>query len=506
MADAAWVKDRTHESYAKTYSIVFPSDEPLAGRGARKSALHEPLALRGCVFQARHGYERPGWFVGSEVGTSALPRPYDFYGAYADEGSGWRLGEGAADHIPKHADHMYHDLVHGELTFGWPQSFDLVAEEVRAARQGVALFDQSYFGKLHIRGPRADAAMQWICGADMEGKHVGSVTYTPLCNANGGVEADVTVTKLASNEWYMCTGGSTCTHDRRWIDHALSVGGYGGADGGVTLHDLSEEITLLSVQGPLSQALLAPLVGGGALDNLGSFGFSTAKEVSVAGVRGIRLIRLTFVGELGFELHMPSAAAAHVYAAIRQAGEALSAKAGRPVRDAGYFAIDSLSAEKSFRHWHADLGCADTPLEAAIGFTVLPKLKRADAPEFLGRAALEAQRQRGLQRRLVTLTLDVPGGPRGSALPLHGAELIERNGEPLGIVRSTAYGHSLGRQILTGYVHCPKGLEKITPAWLREGSWSVRSKRRSPLPATLHLEAPFDPQNKRVKGDYTDAT
>ena len=269
------------------------------------------------------------------------------------------------------------------------------------------------------------------------------------------------------------------------------MGGYGGADGGVTLQDLSDEITLLSVQGPLSQALLAPLVGGGALDDLGSFGFSTAKEVSIAGVRGIRLIRLTFIGGLGFELHMPSA------------GEALSAKAGRPVRDAGYFAIDSLSAEKSFRHWHADLGCADTPMEAAIGFTVLPKLKRADAPEFLGRAALEAQRLRGLQRRLITLTLDVPGGPSGSALPLHGAELIECNGEPLGIVRSTAYGHSLGRTILTGYVRCPKGLEKITPAWLREGRWSVRSRRRSPLPATLHLEAPFDPQNRRVKGDYS---
>ena len=181
------------------------------------------------------------------------------------------------------------------------------------------------------------------------------------------------------------------------------MGGYGGADGGVTLQDLSDEITLLSVQGPLSQALLAPLVGGGALDDLGSFGFSTAKEVSIAGVRGIRLIRLTFVGELGFELHMPSAAAAHVYAAIRQAGEALSAKAGRPVRDAGYFAIDSLSAEKSFRHWHADLGCADTPMEAAIGFTVLPKLKRADARQSLcgvRRSKPSACRRPLLQHRL----------------------------------------------------------------------------------------------------------
>ena len=481
---------------------MFPSDEALAGRGARRSVLYEPLAARGCVFQARHGYERPGWFAGSGVGTEALPKPYDYYGAYAEEGSGWRLGEGASD-VASHGAHLYNDLIEGELTFTWPQSFEAVAAEVSAARNGVALFDQSYFGKLRFDGPRADAAMQWICGADMEGRAPGSVTYTPLCNALGGVEADVTVTCVGPNSWYMCTGGGTASHDRRWIEEALESGGFGGADGGVALHDVSEAMTLLSVQGPLSHRLLAPLVSGGAIDDLDAFDFSTAREVSVAGVDGVRLIRLTFVGELGFELHMPSEGARAVYEAIREAGAALEASSGLPVADAGYFAIDSLSAEKSYRHWHADLGCADSPMEAAIGFTVLPKLKREDAPDFLGRGALLAKRDRGLQRRLVTLTLDAPGGPSGVAPPLHGAEVIERDGVPLGIVRSTAYGHTLGRSIVTGYVACPEGLEKITPKWLREGSWSVRSKREAPLAATLHLKAPFDPEGKRIKGDYS---
>mmetsp|Transcript_16100 Transcript_16100/g.51619 ORF Transcript_16100/g.51619 Transcript_16100/m.51619 type:complete len:680 (-) Transcript_16100:162-2201(-) len=501
VADARWVQDRTHESYAKTYAIVFPSDEPLAGRGARRSALHDCLAAAGCVFQARHGFERPGWFVGPDVGAGALPQSYDYYGAYADEESGWRLGAGRAD-VAAHESHPYLDFVEGELTFGWPASFGRVAEEVRAARSGVALFDQSYFGKLLISGPRADAAMQWVCGNDMEGRAPGAVVYTPLCNARGGVEADVTVTRLADNRWYMCTGGATASHDLRWIESALDEGGFGG---GVSVADISDELTLLSVQGPLSHQLLAPLVGGGAIDDLSAFPFSTAREgLTVAGVPGVRLLRLTFVGELGFELHMPAGGAPQVYTALREAGAALERRSGAPVRDAGYFAIDSLSAEKSYRHWHADLACGDSPQEAAIGFTVLPKLRREDAPGFLGRDALLAKMQSGLQRRIVTLTLDADGGP-GGAPPLHGAELIERDGEPLGIVRSTAYGHSIGKQVVTGYVRCPDGLEKITPKWLREGSWAVRSKRRAPLPATLHLKAPFDPEGKRIAGDYSEA-
>ena len=155
VADSAWVKDRTHESYAKTYAIVFPHDEALAGRGARASALYDVLAERGCVYQARHGHERPGWFARGHTGSAALPLPYDYYGAYSDEGSGWRLGGDHPD-VPSHDRHLYHELINGELTFGWPASFAEVAEEVRAAREGVAIFDQSYFGKLRLTGPRAD--------------------------------------------------------------------------------------------------------------------------------------------------------------------------------------------------------------------------------------------------------------------------------------------------------------------------------------------------------------
>lgn len=241
----------------------------------------------------------------------------------------------------------------------------------------------------------------------------------------------------------------------------------------------------------------------GQIDDLASFSFSSAREVTFAGVPGVRCLRLTFVGELGFELHVPSSGAAAAYAALRQAADDLEARTGLPCRDAGYMAIDSLSAEKSYRHWHADLGCGDSPMEAGIGFTVLPKLKRADSPPFLGSDALQAQRAAGLQRRLVTLVLDTAGGPAGSAPPLHGGEVLLRDGDPVGIVRSTAYGHTLGATIVTGYVSCPEGLPKITPTWLREGTWAVSSKKVDVLPATLHLKPPFDPEGRRTRGEYT---
>merc|ERR1719168_230180 len=163
------------------------------------------------------------------------------------------------------------------------------------------------------------------------------------------------------------------------------------------------------------------------------------------------VLRLTFVGELGFELHVPSSSAPEVYKAVMGAGEALTAAKGVPVVDAGYRAIDSMSAEKGYRHWHADLSNRDTPFEAGIGFVALAKLK-TDMP-FLGRAALEKQRAEGLTRRLICLTLD----EKNPETPLHGQETIWRDGKCVGFVRSTAFGFSTGEQIAYGYVDAPSG-------------------------------------------------
>lgn len=489
VSDSRWVRDRTHESYAKTYAIVFPHDESLAGRGSRKSALYDELLSRGCVYQARHGFERPGWFVPSSGSQEALS--YDFYGAY-EEGA-WRLGEADHPDIPKHESHEYLDLVEGELTFDWPQSHATVAEECRAAREGVAVFDQSYFGKFYLNGPDADQAVQYLCGADMENKRIGSVTYTPLCNSRGGVEADLTVTKLQNpkgdNCYYFAAGGNTATKDFAWIRKVLEDKNFDAH-----IEDHSESMTLISVQGPHSRRLLQSLTDSDMSDE--SLPFSGAKHLQIAG-HPLLVLRLTFVGELGFELHTPAESAVAVYRAVHDAGAKLSELDGIPVRDAGYRAIDSLSAEKNLRHWHADLSNRDTPLEAGIGFTVLSKLKRTgpDAPNFLGRSALESQREAGLRRKLVCLVLEA------ASVPLHGAESIWRDGQCVGYVRSTAYGHTIGKSIAYGYVDCPESEAKITNKWLEAGDWQVGDKGERHA-AKLHLKAPFDPSNSRVKGLY----
>jgi len=337
--------------------------------------------------------------------------------------------------------------------------------------------------------------VQYICGADMAKQRPGSVTYTPLCNERGGTEADLTVTRLPDDSgYYFAAGGNTVTKDYEWISKAIAARGFDAA-----LIDRSDDFAMISVQGPHSRALLSEVITSSQGISEEELPFSHCTRVAIAGVE-LMCLRLTFVGELGFELHVPSHHASAVYRAVREAGERYEARMGVPVRDAGYRAIDSLSAEKGFRHWHADLSNVDTPLEAAIGFTVLSKLKQTgpDAPDFIGRAALEAQREAGLQRKLVCITVD------DANVPLHGMETIWRDGACLGLVRSTAFGHSVGRTIAYGYVDCPAEVPKITNKWLEAGSWQIGDKGVMHS-ATVHLAAPFDPKNRRVKGDYSEA-
>lgn len=504
-----WVQTRTHESYAKTYAIAFPHDESLAGRNARLSPLHDQLQGRGCVHQARHGFERPGWFV-PEIGKAQVPRIYDYWGAYSEPDSMWRvlkdaekflaqspdLGKG---HFPKNEHDRYLDIINAELTFDWSASFPLVAAECKAARNGVVFFDQSYFGKFYLSGPDSDAAVQYLCGAEMEGRPAGAVVYTPLCNERGGVEADLTVTRLGNTTvgemnqggYYFAAGGNTCTKDFMWIERALEKAKFKAS-----IKDISKELAMLSIQGPHSRALIQSLIT--CETKLSDLPFSHCIELEVAGVKMLCL-RLTFIGELGYELHVPAAHAAVVYKAIRTAGESYSQQHNIPVSDSGYRCIDSLSAEKGYRHWHADLSNADTPFEANIGFTVLSKLKgKAD---FIGRAALETQLKNGVKRKLICLTLDVHA-------PLHGFETIWRDGICVGLVKSTAFGHSIGKTIAYGYVHSADPAErqgnssfKASNEWLSAGKWEIGAMGNK-LPATCQLKAPFDPSNDRVKGKY----
>jgi len=315
-------------------------------------------------------------------------------------------------------------------------SHKLVKEEANAAREGVALFDQSYFGKLYLSGKDVCKAIEWLCAADINAKDDFHVTYTPLCNVRGGVEADLTVTKLPNDIYYFATGGATQTKDKEWIMRVIEEKGLKN----VTIHDASEEMSILSIQGPHARRLLQTLVDI-SLDNE-NFPFSTAKFVTIGGHK-LMCLRLTFVGELGYELHMPAHAAAEIYEAVKAAGDKYESIHRVPIRDAGYRAIDCSSAEKGYRHWHADLSNRDNPMEAGIGFTVVPRLKNTESPDFLGRAALEKSRHLGLQRRLVCLMLE------DETRPLHGGESIWRDGKCVGYVRSTAFGHTVAAALHT---------------------------------------------------------
>lgn len=487
--DNRWVEDRTHESYAKTYSIVFPHDEPIAGRQMRKSLVYEALLKRGCIYQSRQGFERPGWFDPALVDGAAECKEYDFYGAYGDQ-DGVVTGLGRSS-PPQHEVHPYLKAVEDECTFGWGASLPLVAAECVAVRTGVSIFDLSYFGKFFLEGPEAVKAADWLATAQMdEERPIGSVTYTALCNERGGVMADLTFTKLSQEKFYIAAGGSTSTHDWRWIATQLEKSGYNAV-----LRDASDDYCILSIQGPYSRRLLKDFVDQPIEDN-DYMPFSTARHMNIAG-HEVMVLRLTFVGELGFELHVPSGSAVAVYEALMGGFDVLSEK-GVKVANSGYRAIDSLSAEKGYRHWHADLTNRDTPFEAGIGFVALAKLK-TQAP-FLGREALERQRAHGLRRKLICLTLD----EKRPSAPLHGRETIWRDDECIGFVRSTAFGFTVGKQIAYGYVDAPDGKAfqpKEFNAWLKDGTFSIvdRGFKRQ---ATLQMKAPFDPSNMRIKGEY----
>eukprot|EP00656_Telonema_subtile_P023001 TRINITY_DN2430_c0_g1_i14.p1 TRINITY_DN2430_c0_g1~~TRINITY_DN2430_c0_g1_i14.p1 ORF type:complete len:771 (-),score=170.25 TRINITY_DN2430_c0_g1_i14:295-2607(-) len=490
-----WVLRSSHESYAKTYAVVFPHDEHLAGRGVRKSPLYDQLLQAGCIFQGRHGFERPGWFS-NQQGVEA--QEYDWYGAYHEQGEVTGLDIPAPS---LRTAHQYKDMVEGECTFNWRASFDAVSREVHAARNGVAVFDQSYFGKFLLTGPDAAAAADWMATAPVGGREVGAVVYTALCNQRGGVQADLTIARDAQDQFYISSGGSTATQDSRWMRSVLHQQGLEAC-----LTDVSDQFAIMSIQGPYSRELLQTMStpeGSGLLEELpfshcGEVGFELEK-----GAVPIRCMRLTFVGELGFELHVPSQLAGEVYSKLMSQGQTLEARLGVPVANAGYHCIDSLSAEKGYRHWHADLSNTDTPMEAGIGFVASNKIK--NGPDFLGREALAASKAAGLQRKLVCLTVDAqnPAATGEWELPLNGNETIWRDDVCVGFVRSTAYGHTIGRSVAYGYASLAPDSDtpKITNQWLESGTWHIGSLGQK-LPAKLHLKAPFDPTNQRVKGVY----
>ena len=416
-----WVRARTMEAYGKHYTIAFPSEEMQSARPTRRSPLYGHLKAAGACFGEKLGWERPNWFAAA--------------------------GEEAVDR-------------YSYLRPGW---FDAVAREHRAARQGCVVIDQTSFAKYRLKGPDACAALSWIAAGRVD-RPVGTLTYTQMLNEKGGIEADVTVARLADDEYYITTGTGFATHDFDWISRNLT--------GDCQLADVTSSHAVLSLMGPRAREVLTQLCPDD-LTNQG-FPFATARWISVASCPVLAL-RVTYVGELGWELHMPVEVAVTVYEALMGLG----------VQNAGYRAIETLRLEKGYRAWGSDIGPDHTPVESGL----LWACKMKSGEPFLGRAALEAQVAAGVRKRLATFVVDDP------AVILLGRETIYRDGVRVGWLSSGGFGHTLGLPIGMGYVRA----EGVDEGYLLAGSYEleVASER---VPARLVLGAVYDPTGGRVKG------
>ena len=427
-ADEKWLAARVVETLGKHYAMNWPNLEMESARPLRTSPLYGHLKEAGACFGSKMGWERANWF--------------------APEGVEPRV----------------------DYSFGRQNWFPYAAEEHRAAREAVALFDQTSFSKFLLQGRDAEAAMQFLC-ANNVGVEVGRLIYTGMLNVRGGYESDVTVTRLSEDIYFIVSGTAQTTRDSDWIRRNLDP----GLD--TTLTDVSTDYAVISVMGPRSRDLLS-VVSDADLSN-DTFQFGTCREIGVGAVT-VRAHRITYVGELGWELYMPVEGAVSVYHALIEAGASFD------LRAAGYYAIESLRLEKGYRAWGVDVTPDYTPYEAGLGFAV----KLDKGTDFIGRDALLHQRETGVIRRLVQFTLDDP-----SAIAW-GRELILRDGKAVGEVSSAAYGHTLGRAVALGYVENADGV--ANPDYIEAGRYEIDIAGER-FAAKAHLRPAYDPKGERIR-------
>ncbi|MEJ0011915.1 MAG: FAD-dependent oxidoreductase [Bauldia sp.] len=425
--DKAWTRERTLEAYGKHYTVAYPLEEYESGRPRIVSPLYERLKTRRAVFGSKLGWERANWFAPESV------EPRDVY------------------------------------TFGRGNWFDHVGREHEACRERVAIFDQSSFAKFEMRGRDAAKALSWIAANDVA-KAPGRLTYTQLLNSRGGIECDLTVARLAEDHFYIVTGTGFRTHDFAWIRQNTPL----GLD--ATLTDVTEQYGTLSLFGPRARDVLAAVTDADISN--AAFPFGAVRELTLAG-RKVRALRVTYVGELGWELHMPIADTGVVFDALIAAG------APHGIAPAGYRAIESLRLEKGYRAWGQDITPNDTPLQAGLGWAV--KLKSAQP--FLGREAVEKSATAPLVKRLMTFTVADP------KIALVGRETIFRNGERVGYLTSGGWGYTVGANIGMGYVRNPAG---VSDEYLNSGTYELEVATVR-VPAALHVGPLYDPAGSRIK-------
>jgi len=416
--------ERSKETLGLLYADHFPFLQKRTARGVRRTPFHEHLASRGAVFGELAGWERANWFArGSQEARYA---------------------------------------------YSWKRQnfFDNVREEHLAVRENVGMYDMSSFGKIRVEGPDACAFLNYVAGGQYD-VPVGKIVYSQFLNAKGGIEADVTITRLSETAYLVVTPAATRLADQTWMERNRG-------DFLVTLTNVTAAEGVLAVMGPKSRDLLERVSPADFSNATNPFG--TAQDIEIGmGLSRVHLV--TYVGELGWEVYVSTDMADHVFEVLSEAGEDLGLKL------CGMHMMDTCRIEKGFRHFGHDITCEDHVLEAGLGFAV-----KADKADFIGRDAVLRKKEAGLENRLLQFKLS-------DAEPLlYHNEPVVRDGEIVGYLSSGAYGHALGAAIGMGYVPCAG--ESAAEVLASSYEIDVMGTR---VKAEASLKPLYDPKSERVK-------
>ncbi len=425
-ASRRYIAARVDEIYSTYYDISYPMKERSSARNLRLSPVYSRLDELGAVFGEKAGWERPNWFTCN---------------AAQAEGQGWPTPRGWASRY-------------------WSPA---IGVEHQATRERVALFDETSFSKLEVHGPGALAFLQYITDNQMD-QPVGAITYTQMLNAHGGIECDLTVTRLAGDHFQIITGTAFGLHDLSWMRSQVPN------DGSVYIHDVTSSRCCIGVWGPRARDLVQQ-VSENDFSNA-AFPYLTAQQVTIGDIPALAL-RVTYVGELGWEIYAPVEYGLKLWDTLWQAGQGLGIAA------AGYRAIDSLRLEKGYRYWSADIHSEYNPYEAGLGFAV--KLQKGD---FLGKTAIERVKTQGVTRKLCCLVLDDP-----SAIALGGEPFLDGE-RVLGYVTSAGYGYTVRQSIAYGY---------LPTAYTAAGTHIEVQLFGVRYGAMVTKEPLYDPKNEKIK-------
>ena len=419
-----YLYERSKETLGLLYADHFPYRQKATARGVRRTPFHQHLLDQGAVMGETAGWERANWFA-----REGQTREYEY-------------------------------------TWGRANWFDNAAEEHRAVRENVGMYDMSSFGKIRVEGPDAEVFLNKVCGADMS-VPVGKIVYTQFLNARAGIEADVTVTRLSETAYLVVTPSGTRLADETWMRRHVG-------DARVVITDVTAGEGVLAVMGPNARNLLQRVSTGDFSNAVNPFG--TAQEIEL-GMGLARAHRVSYVGELGWELYVSSEMASHAFETLFEAGQDMGLKL------CGMHMMDNCRIEKGFRHFGHDITCEDHVLEAGLGFAV-----KVEKPDFIGRDAVLAKKESGLEMRMVQFKLTDP-----EPLLYH-KEPVIRDGEIVGYLSSGAYGHHLGGAIGMGYVPCQG--ETVSDILASTYEIDVAGTR---VKAEASLKPMYDPKSERVR-------